>query len=95
MTQPVSDETPELAQLIEHTFEVEAVLTVKVQLGNASGGVDADAEIEARRKVDEILQRAWDTDRGRHHVEKWHFELLDGGLVTDVTEELADQVEGQ
>jgi len=64
------------------TFEVEAVLTVKVDLD------DADAEIEARRKVDEILQRAWETDRGRHHVEKWHFELLDGGLVTDVTEEL-------
>jgi len=85
MTQPVTDETPTPG--LERTFEVEAVLTVKVALGNASGR-DADAEIEARRKVDEILQRAWDTDRGRHHVEHWHFELLDDGLVTDVTEEV-------
>jgi hypothetical protein len=87
MTQPVTDETTPDASLVR-TFEVEAVLTVKVELGNGSGGADADAEIEARRKVDEILQRAWDTDRGRHHVESWHFELLDGGLITDVTEEL-------
>lgn len=94
MTQPVTDETTPDPSLVR-TFEVEAVLTVTVELGNAGGHVDADAEIEARRKVDEILQRAWDTDRGRHHVEKWHFELLDGGLVTDVTQELADQVEGQ
>jgi hypothetical protein len=87
MTQPVTDETTPNERLV-HVFEVEAVLTVTVELGNAGGHADADAEIEARRKVDEILQRAWETDKGRHHVESWHFELLDGGLVTDVTEEL-------
>jgi hypothetical protein len=84
MTQPVTDETTPSSQ---RTFEVEAVLTVTVDLGSGSG-YDADAEIEARRKVDEILQRAWETDRGRHHVEGWQFELLDEGLVTDVTEEI-------
>jgi hypothetical protein len=81
MTQPVTDET---TPSVRRTFEVEAVLTVTVDLGD-----DLDAPDEARRKVDMILQRAWDTDRGRHHIDNtWHFELLDGGLVTDVTEEL-------
>lgn len=79
MTQPTTDETLPTTQ---RTFEVETVLTVTVDGGK-------DAERAARRKADEILQRAWDTDRGRHHVDtNWHFELLDGGLVTDVTDEL-------
>jgi hypothetical protein len=57
------------------TFEVEAVITVTL---------DGD-EYAARALVDETLQRAWDTDRGRHYVNKdWHFELLDEGLVTEL-----------
>jgi hypothetical protein len=61
----------------QRTFEVEAVITVTVN----------GDETEARAQVDTILQRAWDTDRSRHSVKGWHFELLDGGLVTDITEE--------
>lgn len=60
----------------ERTYEVEVIVTVTVD-----GEEDA-----ARTEVDQILQRAWDTDQGRHHVEQWHFELLDEGLVTDVTD---------
>jgi hypothetical protein len=60
----------------ERTYEVEVIVTVTV---------DGD-ETEARNQVDVILQRAWDTDQGRHHVKGWHFELLDEGLVTDVTD---------
>jgi hypothetical protein len=58
----------------KRTFEVEAVITVTV---------DGD-ETAAREQVDVLLQRAHDTDRGRHHVQGWHFELLDGGLVTEI-----------
>lgn len=73
MTTP-APETP--APATQHSFEVEVLLTVK-----------ADDETGARAAVDEILQRAWDTDRGRHHVSHdWHFEMLDDGLVTDITE---------
>ena len=60
----------------KHTYQVEALVEVK-----------ADDETDARAQVDVILQRAWDTDNRRPQVQPWHFELLDEGLVTDVTEE--------
>jgi hypothetical protein len=45
---------------------------------------------EAVKVVDNTLQRAWDTDQGRHHVTKWHFEIdLEGIGVVEL--ELADQ----
>lgn len=72
MTHPATDETAPSA--LKRTFEVEAVITVTVE-----GGAD-----EARALVDETLQRAHDTDSGRHFVQGWHFELLDEGLVTEL-----------
>jgi hypothetical protein len=42
---------------------------------------DLDAFDEAKREVDELMQRAWDTDQGRHHVKKWHFTILDDAVV--------------
>lgn len=63
----------------ELTFEVEAVITVTVPASAE------DPAAEARERVDVILQRAWDTDQGRHHVRGWHFELMPDGAVTDVT----------
>jgi hypothetical protein len=64
------------------TFEVEAVITVTVD-----DNPDLDAAYDARALVDTILQRAWDTDQSRHHVKKWHFELLDEGLVTEIDDD--------
>jgi hypothetical protein len=77
MTQPATDETT--PSTLKRTFEVEAVITVTVD-----DNPDLDASYEARAQVDVILQRAWDTDHGRHHVKGWHFELLDEGLVTEI-----------
>jgi hypothetical protein len=82
MTHPATDETTPGAAPAQRTFEVEAVITVTVD------STDLDADTVARAQVDEILQRAWETDRGRHYVNSnWHFELLDGGLVTDITDD--------
>jgi hypothetical protein len=77
MTQPATDETT--PSTLKRTFEVEAVITVTVD-----DNPDLDAAYDARAQVDELLQRAWDTDHGRHHVKPWHFELLDEGLVTEL-----------
>jgi len=51
--------------------------------------LDLDGDDEtAFRAVDEIMQRAWDTDRGRKWVDqKWHFSMTPG-CVANVTEEL-------
>jgi hypothetical protein len=78
MTHPATDETP-AAPAAQRTFEVEAVITVTVD-----DNPDLDAAYDARAQVDELLQRAWETDNGRHFVKKWHFELLDEGLVTEI-----------
>lgn len=104
MTQPATDETlPITVRTFE--VETVLTVTVDSQncatcsgTGTVAGedcedcagtGQSDDVSAAARRTADEILQRAWDTDRGRHHVDtNWHFELLDGGLVTDVTDEL-------
>lgn len=43
-----------------------------------------DAELEAVNVVDVVMQRAWDTDQGRHHVKKWHFEIAEDALVERV-----------
>jgi hypothetical protein len=65
----------------ERIFEVEALITVTVAADTA------DPEEVAKGEVDAVLQRAWDTDRGRHHVGKWHFELLPDTRVTDITDD--------
>ena len=47
-------------------------------------------ETAAYTVVDEIMQRAWDTDDGRTWVKpKWHFEISGPGAVTVVTDETA------
>jgi hypothetical protein len=48
---------------------------------------DLDGPNEAWKIVDNTLQRAWDTDQGRHHVAPWHFEMLDDAVVEIVEEE--------
>ncbi len=79
----VTDETdvPRCSRhvLDDRTFEVEVILTVKL-----SGDEEA-----AYAQVDTIMQRAWDTDRGRHHVGPWHFAMLEG-CVADVTKDVQD-----
>lgn len=61
------------------TYEVEALVTVTV---------DGD-EYDARAAVDALLQDAWNHTQGGRttHQPPWQFELLDGGLITDITEE--------
>ena len=44
--------------------------------------VDEDAAFEsAWQHVDVIMQRAWDTDQGRHHIRPWHFEMTEDSVV--------------
>jgi diaminopimelate decarboxylase len=51
------------------TYQVEVLVEVKM----------AGDENAAYTAVDEIMQRAWDTDDGRKWVQpKWHFEMLEG-----------------
>jgi hypothetical protein len=57
-------------------YLVEALIEVDIDLD------DLDAPAEAVKVVDNTLQRAWDTDQGRHHVQKWHFEIPEDGTVT-------------
>ena len=50
--------------------------------------LDGDDEA-AFRAIDEIMQRAWDTDRGRRWVDQeWHFSMTPGS-VANVTGELS------
>lgn len=50
--------------------------------------IDGDDEA-AYQAVDEIMQRAWDTDRGRKWIDqKWHFSMTPGS-VANVTEDLS------
>ena len=56
-------------------------VTVDVEVTIAG---DEDAAYTA---VDDIMQRAWDTDDGRTWVKpKWHFEISGPGAVTDITQ---------
>ena len=52
--------------------------------------LDLDGDDEAAfRAIDEIMQRAWDTDRGRRWVDQaWHFSMTPG-CVSNVTEDLS------
>lgn len=68
--------SPVVPPAAQRTFEVEVLLIVR-----------ADDDAAARKQADVILQRAWDTDHGRHYIKGWHFEMLPDGLVTDVTED--------
>jgi hypothetical protein len=57
---------------------------------------DVDGEIEAVKAVDELLQRAWDTDQGRKyqpHAASWHFELEGGADRIDETVSVDEAVE--
>jgi hypothetical protein len=62
-------------------FEVEVKVEVEIP-------GDEEAAYTA---VDDIMQRAWDTDDGRTWVKpKWHFEISGPGAVTEiVTDETA------
>jgi hypothetical protein len=55
----------------------EAQVTIEVD-------VDGDEEV-AFAAVDEIMQRAWDTDQGRAwQTQKWHYAMHGIGYVTKV-----------
>jgi hypothetical protein len=57
------------------TYQVEVLVEVKI----------TGSEEVAYTAVDDIMQRAWDTDDGRTWVNpKWHFEMLEG-CVADIT----------
>jgi hypothetical protein len=63
------------------TYQVEVLVEVKM-VG------DEDAAYTA---VDEIMQRAWDTDDGRKWVKpKWHFEISGPGAVSVTVDGPAD-----
>lgn len=49
---------------------------------NVNDETQQDAQFElAFQQADVIMQRAWDTDQGRHHVRKWHFSMLEGAVT--------------
>jgi hypothetical protein len=54
-------------------YQVEVLVEVELDLE------DRDGEAEAVKTVDEILQRAWDTDRDSDiELHNWHFEIPPG-----------------
>lgn len=50
---------------------------------------DLDGPNEAWKIVDNTLQRAWDTDQGRHHVRKWGFAQLEESISVIMPEPAA------
>lgn len=56
-----------------------AEVQVEVELDDTDMG-EEEAFDEAFKQVDVLMQRAWDTDQGRHHVKKWHFTMLEGAV---------------
>jgi len=72
----VTDETTPVDELV---YQVEVLIEVRLP----APGPDDDEEEgfnQAHTLVDETLQRAWDTDQGRHHVHPWHFEMFEDSV---------------
>lgn len=63
----------------------EVTVTIELELDDDPNVSDESAEDaqfdEAFERADVIMQRAWDTDQGRHHVKKWHFSLHEGAVT--------------
>jgi hypothetical protein len=63
----------------------EVTVTIELELaddGDVSDETKEDAQFdEAFRQADVIMQRAWDTDRGRHHVKKWDYTMREGAAT--------------
>jgi hypothetical protein len=72
----VTDETPPVDELV---YQVEVLIEVRLPV---PGPEDDEEEgfNQAHALVDETLQRAWDTDQGRHHVHPWHFEMFEDSV---------------
>ena len=60
---------------------------IEIDIDDADLPEGEDAQFDmAHEAIDVLLQRAWDTDRGRHHVNRnWHFTMLEDA-VTGVIE---------
>lgn len=57
--------------------------------------LELDGDHEAAFKtVDDIMQRAWNSDQGRRWIDqKWHFSMLEGAVIElDGVEELGDEL---
>ena len=79
MTHPVTDETPEIDELV---YQVEVLVEVRLPVDPEDPDGDAGFE-KAHAIVDTTLQRAWDTDQGRgfgHRVHPWHFEMFEDAV---------------
>jgi len=72
----VTDETPPVDELV---YQVEVLVEVRLPVDPEDPDGDAGFE-KAHSIVDETLQRAWDTDQGRHHVHPWHFEMFEDSV---------------
>jgi len=64
-------------------LELDDLDEVGVNVSDVAGAAEKEeAQLdEAFERADVIMQRAWDTDQGRHHVKKWHFSLHEGAVT--------------
>jgi hypothetical protein len=68
-------------------FQAEVLIEIDIDDAELPEGEDAQFKM-AHQAVDVLLQRAWDTDRGRHHVNRnWHFVMLEDAIT--VVDEIA------
>ena len=64
----------------------EVAVIIELELDDTGVNVNDEAQEDAQfeeafKQADVIMQRAWDTDQGRHHVGKWHFSMLEGAVT--------------
>jgi len=65
-------------------FMAEVRVEIEIDDADLPEGEDAQFEL-AHNVIDDTLQRAWDTDRGRHHVNRnWHFTMLEDTISVDM-----------
>lgn len=66
-----------------------AEVLVEVELEDDPKDTEDQAFDKAWFEVQAIMQRAWDTDQGRHHVRKWGFAQLEESISVIMPEPAA------
>lgn len=71
-------------------FVAEVQVSIEVDEADLPEGEDAQFQM-AYEAIDVLMRRAWDTDRGRHHVNRnWSFQLLEDAISIEDSVDVTD-----